>query len=125
MRNVHKLLVLPALAVLAASMQPGTWAKLAAGSQDAVLGVGSVSGTMIHYCNSMPWNPVSKASEIIGQDHSYPSLRHVRYVEATNQFTLVADNAGRWAADEPVLICVSGRGDKDVAQISELGLVEV
>ena len=37
----------------------------------------------------------------------------------------VANNAGRWAADEPVLICVSGRGDKDVAQISELGLVEV
>lgn len=83
-----------ALAVLAASMQPGTWARLAVGSQDAVLGVGSVSGTMIHYCNSMPWNPVSKVIEIIGQDHSYPALRHVRYLEATNQFTLVADNAG-------------------------------
>lgn len=27
---------------------------------------------------------------------------------------------GRWAADEPVLVCVSGRGDKDVMQVSEL-----
>ena len=26
---------------------------------------------------------------------------------------------GRWAKDEPVLLCVSGRGDKDVAQVSE------
>jgi tryptophan synthase beta chain len=31
--------------------------------------------------------------------------------------------AGRWGADEPVLICVSGRGDKDVAQISQLGIL--
>jgi tryptophan synthase beta chain len=28
---------------------------------------------------------------------------------------------GRWAADEPVLLCVSGRGDKDVAQVSQMG----
>jgi len=25
---------------------------------------------------------------------------------------------GRWAADDPVLLCVSGRGDKDVAQVA-------
>jgi hypothetical protein len=49
---------------------------------------------MIYYSNSMPWNPFSKVIEIIGQDHSYPSLRHVRYDVATNQFVLVADDAG-------------------------------
>ena len=46
-------------------------------------------------------------------------------LETAHAVAWVANNAGRWAADEPVLICVSGRGDKDVAQISELGLVEV
>ena len=25
---------------------------------------------------------------------------------------------GRWAVDDPVLLCVSGRGDKDVAQVA-------
>jgi hypothetical protein len=83
-----------ALSKLAASMQVGTWAKLDAPGQNASLGVGSVSGTMLHYCNSMPWNPVAKAVEIIGMDHYYTSLRHVRYVDSSNQFVLVADNAG-------------------------------
>jgi hypothetical protein len=82
------------LASVAASMAPGTWARLNADNQDAALGVGSISGTMIHYCNSMPWNPMTKVIEIIGQDHGYPSLRHVRYVESSNQFVLVADDAG-------------------------------
>ena len=27
--------------------------------------------------------------------------------------------AGRWTKDEPVLLCVSGRGDKDVAHVVE------
>jgi tryptophan synthase beta subunit len=26
-------------------------------------------------------------------------------------------NAGSWASDDTVLLCVSGRGDKDVAQV--------
>lgn len=82
------------LSALAASMQPGTWARLNAANQDATLGVGSISGTMIHYSNSMPWNPMSKSIEIIGQDHGYPYLRHVRYVESGNTFVLVADDAG-------------------------------
>jgi hypothetical protein len=42
----------------------------------------------------MPWNPFSKVIEIIGMDHNYPALRHVRYDEATNLFVLVADDAG-------------------------------
>jgi tryptophan synthase beta chain len=31
-----------------------------------------------------------------------------------------ANQKGRWASDAPVLLCVSGRGDKDVMQVSEL-----
>jgi tryptophan synthase beta subunit len=30
----------------------------------------------------------------------------------------MAAQKGRWAADAPVLLCVSGRGDKDVAEVS-------
>jgi tryptophan synthase beta subunit len=28
--------------------------------------------------------------------------------------------AGRWPADAPVLVCLSGRGDKDVAHVATL-----
>ena len=41
-------------------------------------------------------------------------------LETSHAVAWVANNAGRWASDEPVLICVSGRGDKDVAQISDM-----
>ena len=46
-------------------------------------------------------------------------------LETAHALAWIAENAGRWAADEPVLLCVSGRGDKDVAQISQLGLIPV
>jgi hypothetical protein len=82
------------LATLAASMSAGTWAQLSAGNQNAMLGVGSISGSMIHYCNTMPWNPVAKAIEILAMDHAYGRLRYVRYMSATNQFTLMADDVG-------------------------------
>ena len=75
-------------------MAAGTWAQLNVPNQNALLGVGSVSETMIHFSNTMPWNPISKAIEIIGEDHGYGSLRHVRYDEATNTFILVADDSG-------------------------------
>ena len=42
-------------------------------------------------------------------------------LETSHAVAWIADQAGRWAADEPVLLCVSGRGDKDVAQVSALG----
>jgi tryptophan synthase beta chain len=32
-------------------------------------------------------------------------------------------NSAEWRADDLVLICLSGRGDKDVAQVSELGAI--
>jgi tryptophan synthase beta chain len=45
-------------------------------------------------------------------------------LETAHAVAWVEDNAGRWTKDEPVLICVSGRGDKDVAQLSELGILD-
>jgi tryptophan synthase beta chain len=42
-------------------------------------------------------------------------------LETSHAIAWIADNAGRWATDEPVLLCLSGRGDKDVNQIIEMG----
>ena len=45
-------------------------------------------------------------------------------LETAHAVAWVEEQAGRWGADEPVLVCVSGRGDKDVAQLSQLGILE-
>lgn len=87
-----------ALSVLAASMPVGSWAKLAVSNQDAALGVGPISGSMIHYCNQMPWNPVRKAIEIVGMDHNAGMQRYVRYSAATNAFEVVQADDGAGAA---------------------------
>lgn len=42
-------------------------------------------------------------------------------LETAHAVAWIASQRGRWTADQPVLLCVSGRGDKDVAQVSELG----
>jgi tryptophan synthase beta chain len=42
-------------------------------------------------------------------------------LETSHAIAWVASQAGRWRSDEPVLVCLSGRGDKDVAQVSALG----
>ncbi|MDQ3997489.1 MAG: tryptophan synthase subunit beta [Gemmatimonadota bacterium] len=39
-------------------------------------------------------------------------------LETAHAVAWIASQAGRWAAEEPVLLCVSGRGDKDVAQVA-------
>src|ERR1044071_4629063 len=83
-----------ALGNLAGSMAPGTWAQLNVSNQDSILGVGDVSGTMIHFCNTMPWNPFSKVIEIVGMDHNWGMQRHVRYDEASNSFVVVAADDG-------------------------------
>jgi tryptophan synthase beta chain len=41
-------------------------------------------------------------------------------LETAHAVAWIADQKGRWAPDQRVLLCVSGRGDKDVAQISQL-----
>jgi len=46
-------------------------------------------------------------------------------LETAHAVAWIEREAGRWAADEPVLLCVSGRGDKDVATISEYTLPDI
>jgi tryptophan synthase beta chain len=43
-------------------------------------------------------------------------------LETAHAVSWIASQKGRWAADEPVLLCVSGRGDKDVAQVSQMNI---
>ena len=40
-------------------------------------------------------------------------------LETSHAVAWIAREKGRWAKDEPVLLCVSGRGDKDVAHVVE------
>jgi tryptophan synthase beta chain len=42
-------------------------------------------------------------------------------LETAHAVAWVADQAGRWGPTEQVLICISGRGDKDVSQVAALG----
>jgi tryptophan synthase beta chain len=45
-------------------------------------------------------------------------------LETAHAVSWIASQRGRWKRDEPVLLCVSGRGDKDVAQVSAMGILE-
>jgi tryptophan synthase beta chain len=40
-------------------------------------------------------------------------------LETAHAVSWIAGNRGRWAARDVVLLCVSGRGDKDVAQVAQ------
>jgi tryptophan synthase beta chain len=41
-------------------------------------------------------------------------------LETAHAFAWVVAQRGRWSAEEPVLVCLSGRGDKDVAHVAAL-----
>jgi tryptophan synthase beta chain len=45
-------------------------------------------------------------------------------LETSHAIAWVMDNASRWKESDSVLICVSGRGDKDMTQVAELGLLD-
>ena len=45
-------------------------------------------------------------------------------LETSHAIVWVMDNASRWNESDSVLICVSGRGDKDMSQVAELGLLD-
>jgi tryptophan synthase beta chain len=45
-------------------------------------------------------------------------------LETAHAVSWIASQNGRWTRDEPVLLCVSGRGDKDVAQVAEMNILE-
>jgi len=44
-------------------------------------------------------------------------------LETAHAVGWIMSQRGRWSAEEPVLLCVSGRGDKDVAQVSEMNIL--
>ena len=44
-------------------------------------------------------------------------------LETSHAVAWVVREKGRWNRDDAVLICISGRGDKDLAQITEMGLL--
>lgn len=44
-------------------------------------------------------------------------------LETAHAVSWIVSQKGRWASDEPVLLCVSGRGDKDVAQVSQMNIL--
>jgi tryptophan synthase beta chain len=44
-------------------------------------------------------------------------------LETAHAVSWIVSQKGRWSADEPVLLCVSGRGDKDVAQVSQMNIL--
>ncbi|HJP86895.1 MAG TPA: tryptophan synthase subunit beta [Gemmatimonadaceae bacterium] len=44
-------------------------------------------------------------------------------LETSHAVAWVVHEKGRWQASDAVLICISGRGDKDLAQITEMGLL--
>lgn len=44
-------------------------------------------------------------------------------LETAHAVSWIDANRDRWSADSPVLLCVSGRGDKDVAQVSEMNIL--
>ena len=41
-------------------------------------------------------------------------------LETSHAIAWIASQKGRWAPDDAVLLCVSGRGDKDVSQVAEM-----
>jgi tryptophan synthase beta chain len=41
-------------------------------------------------------------------------------LETAHAFAYVLRMAGSWPQDAPVLLCLSGRGDKDVAHVAHL-----
>ena len=45
-------------------------------------------------------------------------------LETAHAIAWVRKNAAEWTADDLILICVSGRGDKDMAQVTQLGLLD-
>lgn len=45
-------------------------------------------------------------------------------LETSHAIAWVIDNGSRWSRGNSVLICLSGRGDKDMAQIADMGLLD-
>ena len=87
-----------ALANLAASLQPGTWAELTTNNIAPTLAfTGGASGITIAFSENGVWDPVSRQFFYIGGDHS-PTMpdtcpRFVSYTESTNTWQMLAKPA--------------------------------
>ena len=46
-------------------------------------------------------------------------------LESAHAVAWAAAQAGRWTADDAVVLCVSGRGDKDVAQVMDMNILNL
>ncbi len=44
-------------------------------------------------------------------------------LESAHAIAWIAGNRGRWSDSDSLLVCISGRGDKDVAQVSEMDVL--
>ena len=44
-------------------------------------------------------------------------------LESAHAIAWIAENRGRWSDSDSLLVCISGRGDKDVAQVSDMDLL--
>jgi tryptophan synthase beta chain len=44
-------------------------------------------------------------------------------LESAHAVSWVTQQQSRWTRDQVVVICVSGRGDKDVAQVMEMNIL--
>lgn len=79
------------LAQVAAAMAAGTWAQVPGITGWAALAAGGSTGQMLPYCHYMPWNPVAKRVEFLGQDHGWGNIRYVRYDAASNALSFVGN----------------------------------
>jgi tryptophan synthase beta chain len=59
--------------------------------------------------------------------HGFETLAQLEGIipalESAHAVAWIDAQARRWKADTPILLCVSGRGDKDVAQVMEMGIL--
>ncbi len=59
--------------------------------------------------------------------HGFGSLARLEGVipalESAHAVAWIESQVGRWSPDATILLCVSGRGDKDVAQVMEMGIL--
>jgi tryptophan synthase beta chain len=72
-------------------------------------------------CGRATYAPITDAAALRGFALLSRLEGIIPALETSHAVAWIADNAGRWASDEHVLLCVSGRGDKDVAQVSQMG----
>jgi tryptophan synthase beta chain len=45
-------------------------------------------------------------------------------LETAHAVSWIASQRGRWNSNDAILLCVSGRGDKDVAQVSDMNILD-